>query len=165
MKTITVDAFSPESIDKAIAELEAYKKSLKNKCIKLIELMCREGEQYAKNWFAGHLWTGATQETIMGYREGDIGLVVAGGAAAWIEFGTGTQAGQWPYPGDGKPAGWDHGSFGEGHGNDPNGWTYWDEAFGQYIHTKGHITDPFMWDTAQTLKDELHNYAKKIFNG
>lgn len=165
MKTITVNLFDPASVDNAIAELNAYKKSLKNKCIKLIELMCREGEDYALNTM-GHVDTGETLSSIIGYRQGNIGLIQAGGASAWIEFGTGTVSGKY----DGTippdlvlPKGWVY--PGKGHGKDRNGWYYYDERDGKVHHTFGIPATSFMYRTAQMLRDEVEEYARKIFNG
>lgn len=171
MKTITINPFDVSSIENAIADLKAYKKSLNEKCMKLIEAMCKEGEAYARARFAGHLWTGHLQETIMGYRKGNIGIISVGGDALWVEFGTGVAGGG--YVGENMPASIpatlsDGTSVsypgGLGRGSDPNGWTYYDKEFDRYVHTKGHPSDPFMWKTARFLEENVSEYARKAFN-
>ena len=167
MKTIDVSLYDVESINKAIAELKAYKKSLNDKCIKLIELMCREGEEYAKIRWLGHFWSGETADSVIGYRRGKIGVVAVGGNAVWVEFGTGLYAeGQMMYPGPLPRGIVGHGMYGKKKkGQDPDGWTYYDEFTGDFYHTKGHPTDPIMWQTARRLENLAADYAKKVFNG
>ena len=164
MKTIWLNPFSESSISNCIAELEAYKKSLSDKCIKLIEIMCREGEEYAITRWAQHIWSGETAESVMGYREGNVGVISVGGNAIWIEFGTGVYTAGYSYPAplpDGISI---HGAYGKS-ANDPNGWTYFDKFTGDFYHTHGHIGDPIMWETARKLEEEAHKYAKEAFNG
>lgn len=172
MKTITLNPFDAVSIDNAINELKAYQKSLKDKCLQLIDAMCADGEEYAKVRWEKHIWSGHTIGTIMGYRRGNVGIIsVSGENAAWIEFGTGVYAGgaqdadhllQKHWPGLIPPSVGGPGGFGM-RANFKRGWTYYDEYTGHFYHTTGHISDPIMWDTAQQLKNEVDKYARVAF--
>ena len=161
MKTITINAFDENSINNAIAELKAYKKSLTSKCLKLIEVMCAEGEDYAIN-AVGHVDTGETLSSIMGYRKGKEGIIVAGGQAIWIEFGTGVGRAEWA--GGVLPEGIvAHGEYGKGYGKKPP-WFYYDEADGKLHIAWGLDATSFMWKTARFLENNVGEYARKVFN-
>lgn len=161
MKTITINPFDVSSIENAIKELREYKKSLDKKCLKLIEIMCAEGEDYAIN-AVGHVDTGKTLSTIMGYRKGKEGLVVAGGNAVWLEFGTGVGNAEWA--GGELPEGIvAHGEYGKGLGKNPP-WFYFDERDGKVHITWGIDANSFMWKTARFLEENVSEYARKAFN-
>lgn len=111
-----------------------------------------------------HIDTGNTLSTIHGYRNGNNGVIVANGAAIWIEFGTGVYAdGQTDHPLLGRVNGIvGHGEYGKGHGADPNGWWYPGDD-GEWHHTYGIKANYFMYNTAQMLKRECPQMAKEVF--
>lgn len=163
-KRIAVSA-TPEGIEKAVAWLEDYKNQLNDKVNALVGNMLREGEVTARI-FLTHFDTGETQASILGYREGNHGMIVAGGNAIWIEFGTGVYApGQTEYPiqVDGIVP---HGQYGKGHGADPNGWYYplfEGDPKSPWKHTYGIPANMFMYNTAQMLRKEYGRMAKEVF--
>lgn len=161
MKTITLNPFDPDSIDRAIAELKAYKKSLKDKCIEMIDIMCRTGEKYAVMRWNAHVDTGLTENSVLGYRNGKTGIIAVGGNAVWIEFGTGVLNA--PYPGPLPEGIVEHGTYGKGNGANPNGWYYYDRERKRVRHTLGHPTDPIMWETARKLEEQAEKFAKAAF--
>lgn len=162
-KVLTVP-LSVEGLIQAAQWLENYADSvLPKKCEELLSKMLREGEITAKIYLVPHIDTGQTNSTIMGYREGNSGMILAGGAAVWVEFGTGVYApGQvdYPIPVNGIVG---HGEYGEGHGADPNGW-YYKDKFGEWKHTYGIPASMFMYNTAQMLRRECHRMAKEVFS-
>ena len=169
-KHITVP-FSAAGLERAADWLEEYqKRTLPKNIVELVSRMCRTGEVWAIS-LINRVDTGNTISTIHGYRNGDKGVIVANGAAIWIEFGTGVyyNGTGYNYPGkipDGIAA---HGTWGEGHGSQMNGWFYPDPN-GQYVfngetysHTLGMPSNPFMYTTAQMLKRECPQMAKEVF--
>ena len=170
-KRITVPA-TPEGLQQAADWLEAYKKQMLKKVESLVDRMVGQGEQWAING-VGHIATGETLSSIHGYRNGNKGVIVAGGNAIWIEFGTGVARNSGTddvHTGEGAQAiirPW--GGYDKGHGASLNGWWYPDEngtleIEGQmYSHTMGIAMTPFMQNTANTLKQEYPRMAKEIF--
>lgn len=133
---------------------------------KLLDKMLKEGENYAFLGAAAHIYTGLTIDTIMSYRDGNHGVLLVGGNAIWVEFGTGVYAqGQTDHPVLNEVAQYGivrHGEYGDRHGSDPNGWYYTGDD-GQVHHTYGIPSDPFFYNTAQELRRQYDKYAKEIF--
>lgn len=154
---------SPSSIDKVIKELNDYKRNIKRKAELLIEAMVQYGEDYAIN-AVGHVRTGETLTTVEGYRRNHVGVIVAGGNAIWLEFGTGVRhngpAGSSPHP-RGKELGMRIGEYGKGHGADLNGWWYYDDT--GIKHTYGIKANMFMYKTAQELRRVMPQLAMEVF--
>ena len=162
MKKITM-TLNPQSIDAAIRELKKYKQDLQRKTEELIDAMVQFGEDYAIN-AVGHVDTGETVASIHGYRDGNKGVIVAGGNAIWIEFGTGVKkngpVGTSPHP-KGQELGMLIGEYGEGKGANPNGWWYYD---GEKVkHTTGIESNAFMYHTAQELARIAPDLAREVF--
>lgn len=157
-------ALSEKSINDAIKQLNQYKRDLNRKIQALIAAMVAYGEDYAINE-VGHVDTGETLETIRGYRNGNKGVIVAGGNAVWVEFGTGTRyngpVGGSPHP-MGAELGMTIGEYGKGQGANPGGWWYYDES-GQVKHTYGIPATMFMWKTARELERVAPELAREVF--
>ena len=164
MKTKTIKVqLSPSSIDRAIKELEAYKKRIKLKLMELIDVMCMDGEDYACSYLT-HVDTGETLQSIMGYREGNHGIIEAGGAAVWIEFGTGVAFNvvDYAHPTREDLGISDWGEYGKGKGANPNGWYYYGKD--NKLHfTQGIPSEPFMQYAADKLIEEFRATAVKVF--
>lgn len=165
---------SLEGLEKAAEWLEEYaSKQLPKYCRDLISQMCKQGESWAVN-LLGHIDTGETLSTIVGYRKGNKGVIVAGGNAVWIEFGTGVIAneGNAPHP---KAAEFNMSPWGtyvwseqksvppRPHGGDPDGWYYKGDD-GRYHRTYGIPSNRFMYNTAQILRKAYPAMAKEIFD-
>lgn len=169
-KVIQVQLYQ-QSLEKAAQWLEDYaKNALPKYCKDLISLMCKRGEDFAVN-SVGHIDTGNTLTTIAGYRRGDKGVIIAGGAAIWIEFGTGVARnfGSAPHPKAAELGMSPWGTFGKGHGASFNGWYYPDETGPyeyegkRYSHTLGIPANHFMYNTAQELKRACPEMAREVF--
>ena len=162
MKKITIQ-LSEESIKAAIKELDKYKRDINKKVQRLIELMVQHGEDYAINE-VGHVDTGETLSSIHGYRDGNKGVVVAGGNAIWLEFGTGIRhngpAGGSQHP-KGTELGMTIGEYGKGQGANPGGWWYYDGD--KVRHTYGIEANLFMWKTARELERVAPELAREVF--
>ena len=154
-------SLSKASITAAVKQLETYKRSLKSKTERIVETLGKKGVEYARANLE-HIDTGETLESIAFAREGNKGTVSAGGAAVWIEFGTGVVANRGKHPHDQKSkagmVGW--GEYGDKHGFDPNGWWYYHPVRG-LEHTFGIAISPFMYLASQSLRQELTDIARE----
>lgn len=166
--------------------LKQLKKRVDKSVKELLNVMASEGEQYAINNL-GHIDTGETLASISGLRQGNQAIILAGGNAMWIEFGTGVakNAGNLHPDVVSSPVDiYAHGSFGAGKGANPNGWWYKNDSltFNQmkyksysvsgdankadlYVHTMGIEANMFMYHTYEKLVDKLPDYAKESFRG
>lgn len=158
------------SLDRAIKELKDYEKWVRKKARELIDRMVKHGEDYAvKN--VGHVDTGATINSIHGYRRGNMGVIVAGGNAIWIEFGTGAvHNAEHSYPnpyaqklgmsaiGEYKTA---TSEQPKGRGLNKNGWYYFDGA--RVRHTRGIKAQMFMKGTVDELLRKMPEFAREVF--
>jgi hypothetical protein len=168
---IRVNPFSIESIDNALALLSTFTESTLDKVDELIALMVEEGEYVA---LAKCLpaESGETSDSILseskvtGLRHNRYGYIIAGGAAIWLEFGTGVY---YPdnYPGE-KPSGIvAHGEYGkkENKGSTGDPWFYYDEKQGRFRITRGLPARAFMWQTATHLRNHFPELARKVWKG
>lgn len=153
---------SADSFLKAADELRKYADSLQGKSETLVQKLGDKGVEQA-NLYLEHDDTGETRNSIQFHREGDKGTVSVGGAAVWIEFGTGVirnSGSGHPKKGDLGMSDW--GTYGEGHGSDPNGWYFPSHYYGWTI-TKGIQMNPFMYSAAQDMRMDLLDTAKEVF--
>lgn len=157
-------SLSEESINKAIKELKDYKKEVQRKAKILVDKMVQFGEDYAINQ-VGHIDTGETVASIHGYRNGNKGVIVAGGNAIWIEFGAGVRYNTKPSPHPkGEELGMTIGDYpGKGQGNNPQGWWYYGDD-GEVHHTYGIQSNQFFWRTARELERVAPELAKEVFS-
>ena len=170
MRTRTYKAkLSTGSISRLIRNLENYKGTIDSRVSELIDLMCEHGETFAIR-FLSHIDTGLTLGSILSYRDGNRGIIQAGGHAIWIEFGTGTTyntGGDEAHPDRASLGISDWGTYGKGYGNAadyPNGWRYLGSD-GKYHYTKGIPENPFMAQTALELERYFVSNAKKVWSG
>lgn len=177
-KTIIKVVLSEAGIDAAIKEVKAYKRKMYGKMQRLITAMCKDGEAYAIAHVT-HIDTGETVGSIHGYRKGNGGVIVAGGQAIWLEFGTGVyyngnpNGSPNPY---GKEIGFKIGEYGKQHGLE-QGWFYPTDdpryeivrhtqngdVHTGYGYTHGIKADMFMFKTVKELQRQFPELAKKTF--
>lgn len=141
--------------------LRRYTRQLQKNIGEYVKRMLQDGEMYAIN-FLGHIDTGETLNSIMAYRDGDHGLIVAHGNAIWIEFGTGVAYNSSLHPKAADLGMKPHGTYGKGHGANPDGWYYQDDD-GNWHHTKGIPQNRFLYNTARQLREEYARVAQEVF--
>ena len=152
---------STKEINRAIRELEQYKKELNRKTSLLIEALTDRGVEIAKAQIRelGAVYTGELEESITGYFNPtvQVGIIRAGAPyAIYVEFGTGIVGAGSPHP---APAGWryDVNNHGE------KGWWYFNDRDQKWHWTKGIESRPFMYNTVQILERECMRIAKEVF--
>ena len=150
------------SIADAASKLRQYAESLKAKTERLVGDLGKAGKEYAVAHLK-HVDTGATRDSIQYVQEGMKGTLSVGGAAVWIEFGTGViaNAGNEPHPkrDEAGMAAW--GEYGEGRGKGE--WYFWSDKFGGWMKTRGIPMNPFMYLSAQDMRTALPDIAKEAF--
>jgi len=157
---MTIDIeLSEESIDNAIQQVKDYEEKLRAKTGELVKETAQNVEEYAAYVLAQHIDTGETLASLKkkdykGGKNTATSVVEVGGAAVWLEFGTGVvtnnaYVGAYVHP----RAGYAHmcglGTYGEGHGAEPN------------YH--GIVATLFMWNSAQAARRDVPNLARRIF--
>ena len=147
---------SEESLDEAIMAVQVYRDSLDQKASRLVDEIATQVEQYAAYELSKHIWTGETLASLQKkYQVGSMtARVLVGGAAIWLEFGTGvvtnnSSVGAYVHPMGAQLGMCGLGTYGQGHGADPN------------FH--GIPATLFMWNSAQTAKMEIPNMARRLF--
>lgn len=174
-------SLSEKPIRQAINALEAYKKELKDKCNLLCRRLAEKGVEIARAEIVNldAVFTSELLDSIHSEDKGNgIWAVVAGtDHALFVEFGTGQVGQQSPYPYE-FPEGisWSyntgktirqalndiviHGSTfvktGEYY------WTYIGKDGKAHI-TKGMPSRPFMYNTANELRDKIVETAREVF--
>ena len=165
MRRVVQFSLSRAGIDHTILELENEKKRIKEKLLELIEAMCKDGEHFAINAM-GHIDTGLTLNSIVGYRNGNKGIVQAGGHAIWIEFGTGAKGLESSHPSGEylNAADWQYctGPTIFFTANGKVGW-YYPTDDGEWRFTEGIPSQHFMYDTARHLERTFKENAEKVF--
>lgn len=147
---------SEESIENAIRQIEDYAKDLKAKASNLVRDITYEVRDTAAYELSKHIWTGATIASLkVEYKIGDMtARVLVGGAAVWLEFGTGvvtnnSSVGGYVHPMGAQLGVCGLGTYGQGHGADPD------------FH--GIPATLFMWNSAQTARRDIPNLARRIY--
>ena len=173
---ITVDAFSADSIDAAAKKLEEYADGLEEKAEKLCELLANMGYETAFQIMAGHVYSGETISSLQVIEESPTKYILQAGSVAllFFEFGAGVRYGG-GHPGfpnaNFQPSA--IGSYGNGHGSDPNGWWFptddqnlivrtdkngqgWGHSYGNPPHM------PF-YNASRKIRDDLIRAAQEVF--
>lgn len=152
-----------EGLEYAAQWINNYAADLSKKAEAVVDSMLSKGEAFAF-FTLGHIDTGETLNSIIGYRNGNAGVLMVGGNAVWIEFGTGVvaNAGNAPHPKASELGMSPWGTFGQGKGSNPNGWWYYGDD-GKVHHTYGITGNRFFYNTAQMLRRQYPEIAKEIF--
>lgn len=187
---ITINPFSPKSIENAKKEIRNYKARLKRRVTKLVKLLSELGEEYARDYFDAAQYdigyylgmgslTGATEfgepledakvEIFVEEGRTDAGnprytINANGQAVAFIEFGAGVfyNSGGDPYH-ETRPEGIvDIGEYGQGRGKQPGGWTY--STSDGAKRTRGTPEQPGMWLAAKEIRSRIEDIAREVFD-
>ncbi len=170
-RKITVE-LTESGIDKAIKELEEYKKDIKRKTALLQDRVAKRIEEEADKGFASavvdDLVRGGYQKpdvTVNYTTQGDISVIVAQGEdAVWVEFGAGVyhngNLGSSPHP-RGSELGMTIGGYGQGKGKQKS-WGFKD-ADGTLHVTRGTPAQMPLEKAVLSVLDELPQMAKEVF--
>lgn len=169
MRKIIKVKLDPQSIDNAINELEAYKKDLERRVKFLLKELTFHGVEIAKAKVVEHgiIYDANLTNSINGFIMGNQGFIrVDDKNAVFFEFGTGPVGKLNPHPSEEakyKDGGWHTKADGKPM-NDMYGWTPYTAKDGNIIYwTMGQPSKPFMYDTAQQLKEEFPEIVRRVF--
>lgn len=164
---ITLDE---KSLEDAIRKVEDYSKDLKNKTSQLVDDVANQVKEYAALELSHHIETGETIASLQKEinKGGFTAHILVGGAAVWLEFGTGVVANPVGVGGYVHPKGAELGmsgigTFGNHNGSNPDGWWYYDEN-GRRRHTFGIPATMFMWNSAQAARRDIPYLARRIWS-
>ena len=161
-KKVIKFSLDEKDIDRAIQEVELFKKDFIKKCDQLVEALTDYGVNVAKIQVSqlDAVYTGELMNSIEGYYSPstNVGIIKAGAYyAAYVEFGTGVVGSNSPHP---NPQGWQYDI--NAHGDE--GWVYYDDDSGEFRWTKGFKSRPFMYNTARQLEKDCKKIAKEVFS-
>lgn len=172
-----------ESINDAIIQLENEKQKILGTIHSLMELLMEEGITIAKSQ-VDNVDSGLTRNSIEGmFINNEKAVIIAGGNAVWLEFGTGVLRNPSAYP-DQVEGIVPVGTYGSGRGSNLDGWIFptrktkyvkkkngrypkfkggeWD---GMYIgHTKGIKANKFMLYAKEHLTSIAPGWAIDLFS-
>lgn len=152
---------SSGSLADAAKQLMKYADSLQSKSERLVKDLGEAGVSYA-NMYLEHDDTGETRSSIQFEQKVNTGVISVGGAAVWIEFGTGVIRNSGSKHQKADELGMsDWGTYGDGNGANEHGW--WYPAEGGHKHTFGIRMNPFMYLASQDIRRELLDIAKEAF--
>jgi len=155
MGTRTINV-SLGNIDKALKELQSYKKEFLAKEQFLLKRCVEEGVNIAKELCPVDF--GDLQKSIQGRVEDSTGYIYTESPyAVFVEFGFGIVGATNPHPE--VPPGWTYDS--NSHGKD--GWVYFDVKRNEFRWSNGQPSKPFMWQTAQRLSQLIPKLAREVF--
>lgn len=147
-----------ESLNRALKELKAYQKKVDAAGQNLTHSLTEQGVALAQ-LNASYMSIYDTGELVRGIDsqyQGDKGYVVSSAPhSAFAEFGTGIVGATSPHPNP-TLAGWKYDV--NQHGEE--GWWYWKD--GEWHWTAGMPSRPYMYDTAQMLRQMVVQTAKEV---
>lgn len=173
---------SLSSVERAVSALEDYKNSLSEKCRLLSEKLAEKGVEIAKNEIVSldAVFTSELLESIHSEDRGDGSWLVIAGTdhAAFVEFGTGQVGLNSHYPYDfPKGVSWEYNTGGtirqaltdisvNGNVFVSAGEYYWiyPGKDGKMHITKGMAARPFMYNTANELRNIIEETAREVFD-
>lgn len=167
MKRVIRVKLDPHSIDAAIREIQAYKEDLERRVRLLLKRLTDEGVKIAKAKVVEHgiIHDNELTNSINGFVSGNVGFIrVDDEHAVFFEFGTGPVGASNPHPlgGSYKSEGWFTAADGKPM-DSLYGWKRYGTEGDTYFFTEGQKAKPFMYETAQKLKDEFPRIVKEVF--
>ena len=171
MKNIQVNVLDPKSIDKAIKELNAYKKEVETKTVALAQRLTDLGANIARMKIVsmGAYYSGELLSGVDGYFSPSLNtgfIRVTSDHVAFVEFGTGVVGQQSPHQ-NGEylsKASWSYASGSKIFTTNDGkvGWIYPTDD-GGFRFTEGMPSRPFMYETALELERQYMQIAKEVF--
>jgi len=167
-------ALNEASIDAAIREVRAYRDRIETWADRVAHRLADMGYDVAVGIMAGNVYSGETIDSLEVERvgEGRYVLQASSKALAFFEFGAGVRYG-YGHPGfpeaDEQPS--PIGTYGAGHGSDPNGWWYptddpalikWVSADGStWGHTRGNPPRMPFYRADRAMQDAMLTVARE----
>ena len=171
MKNIQVNILDPKSVDKAIKELNAYKKEVETKTKTLAQRLIDLGADIVRMKIVsmGAYYSGELLSGVDGYYSPALNagfIRVTSDHVAFVEFGTGIVGQQNPHT-NGEylsKASWGYATGSKIFTTQDGrvGWIYPTDD-GGFRFTEGMNSRPFMYETALELERQYAQIAKEVF--
>lgn len=159
---ITINPFDKKSIDKAIKQLEQYKKDFLAKEEIFVKKLAEIGVSVASTGFALADYDGVNDVSVRLEWQGNKATVIAEGeTVGFIEFGTGVKYPEW----DNSEMEYTppkHGTYGKGHGARPKGW-YFKPGEGAVQHTYGNPPAEAMRTARDVMIEKVTQIAREVW--
>lgn len=157
-------SLSPRSIERAIKELEDYKKWLTEKSSELCRRLAEVGVEVATAEFSAVDYDGDKDFDVVWEEDGSGCRVVAKGQSVlFLEFGSGAKMGG-GHPLNQEfgmgPGTWSEGPQGKGHWDDPNGW-YVPGHHG--LKSEGNKPAMGMYLAGKQMREQIETIAREVF--
>lgn len=168
---ITINPYDPKSIDKAIKQLQEYKKDFLAKEQIFIKRLAEIGVSVASTGFAVADYDGVNDVQVTMAQSGTKATVTAfGETVGFIEFGTGVRNPEWDSTGM-KYTPPEHGTYGKGHGANPKGWWFNPHEVGEGVkgvkvsgmHTYGNPPAEAMRTARDTMIEQVVQIAREVW--
>jgi hypothetical protein len=160
----------PKSVADAITELQMYKESIERRAYLLVEALAKHGAYIAKAKVVDYdaMYSGELFNSIDGYMDGSVGIIrVDSDYALFVEFGTGPRGKKNPHPNNEGVEYRDTPWYTKADGKPMDliyDWTPIETEDGNIIYLAyGQPAKPFMYETAQQLRAEIPQIARRIF--
>lgn len=162
-KTTIKCKLDEREIDRAIKELEQYKKSFLDKEKRLIEGLAEIGLREASVRFTTAMYDGTNDVSVrLDTSKNGYVIVAEGEAVAFIEFGAGVyHNGSEPYPNPRPDGIVGIGEYGKGKGK-RKAWGYQDEN-GEIVITRGNPAAMPMWYASEEIRNSVLKVVKEVF--
>ena len=173
-KRVIKVTLSEQGIEKAIQELNEYKRWLSEKTKEFLKALADEGVQIASAKFVKAEYDGTNDVSCSVEERGEnkVAVVAVGNSVLFIEFGTGIK-----YPDTHPEAGKNgmvRGTYGHGLGKLEKGWRYEGEpgSHGEVItegkhageiHTYGNPANMSMYQTVRELEERFEEIARRCY--
>ena len=168
---ITINPYDSKSIDKAIKQLQEYKKDFLAKEQIFIKRLAEIGVSVASTGFAVADYDGVNDVQVTMTQSGTKATVTAfGETVGFIEFGTGVKFTEWDSSGM-KYTPPEHGTYGKGHGANPKGWWFNPHDVGDSVkgvkvsgmHTYGNPPAEAMLTARNTMIEQVVQIAREVW--
>lgn len=169
MKTVKVK-LSSAGVRQAVRQLREYEAKVRAAPVKIVEALTSFGEETAVMAVLPFAETGTLASSIKSEAGGNVGFVKCEcGYAVYVEFGTGIKGAGSPHP-DTAILGWkydvnNHGELGWWYPtdeSDPNPYKSRSKDGSLYAWTRGMPSRPFMYETAQKLRESVIPLARSV---
>lgn len=160
-------SLNPRSINKAIREIENYKKWLHDKTQEFLHRLAEIGCNMASIYFSIAVYDGTNDVKCEIKEMGDnlVAVVATGNATLFIEFGTGVL-----FPDNHPENSFERGGYGAGRGSNPDGWHYRGDpgTFGEvgksgWVHTYGNPANMSMYQAIRDVERVFTEIAREVF--
>lgn len=166
---IKIDPYDAKSIDKAIKQVQEYKRDFLAKEQIFIKRLAEIGVSVASTIFAVADYDGMNDVQVTMEQVGDrVAVVAKGETVGFIEFGTGVKNPEWDSSGmEYTPP--EHGTYGKGHGANPQGWWFSLHEGGDSdvkipaMHTYGNPPAEAMRTARDTMIEQVIQIAREVW--